>query len=92
MTLGEDPIELIETLIFKNIVVPRNLTGGGRVWWKDIESTEKFKIQKNIISSHYRIIDGNNKRWYSSFDKEYILNKIQSLIKRGKEDEKEDIK
>ena len=64
MTLGEDPIELVETLIFKNIEVPRNLTGGGRVWWKDLESTDKFKIQKNIISSHYRIIDGNNKRWY----------------------------
>lgn len=87
MTLGEDPIELLEAVIFENIAVPRNVTGGGKVWWKNIEHKEKFKIQRNIISSHYRIIDGNNRRWYSSYNRDYIFEKFQELIKEVKDDE-----
>ncbi|WP_132244231.1 helix-turn-helix transcriptional regulator [Marinisporobacter balticus] len=89
MTLGEDPIELVETLVFENIAVPKNRTGGGMVWWKDIDTQWKFKIQKNSISSHYRIIDGNNRRWYSSFDKNYILDKFKLLLEGGKKNEED---
>lgn len=89
MILGEDPIELVEAIVFKNIDSPKNLTGGGKVLWRDIEAEGKFKVQKNIISSHYRIIDGNNRRWYSSFDKEYILEKFKLLLEGGKDNEKE---
>ncbi|XMB87506.1 helix-turn-helix domain-containing protein [Mycoplasmatota bacterium WC44] len=89
MTLGEDPIELIEAVVFESVSVPRNITGGGRVFWRNIESSGKFKVQKNIISSHYRIIDGNDKRWYSSFDKEFIIEKFQTLIKRSENHEEE---
>lgn len=89
MTLGEDPIELVETIIFKNVAVPRNITGGGKAWWKNIEAKGKFKIQKNIITSHYRIIDGNNRRWYSTYDKEYAFQKFQELISEVKDYEEE---
>ncbi|KYH28305.1 MULTISPECIES: helix-turn-helix transcriptional regulator [Clostridium] len=89
MVIGEDPIELVETIVFKNMDTPKNLTGGGKVFWRDIEVDGKFKVQKNIISSHYRIIDGNNRRWYSSFDKEYILKKFYELLKGGEDSEEE---
>ncbi len=89
MILGEDPIELVETIVFKNVAVPKNITGGGKVWWKNIEGKGKFKIQKNIITSHYRIIDGNNRRWYSSYDKEYTFQKFNELISEVSNDEKE---
>ncbi len=89
MTLGEDPIELLETIVFKNVAVPKNLTGGGKVWWKNIESEGKFKVQRNIITSHYRIIDGNNRRWYSSYDKEYAYQRFKELISEVSDDEKE---
>lgn len=89
MVLGEEPIELVETLVFKSMSTPKNLTGGGKVFWKDIKAQGRFKIQKNIISSHYRIIDGNNRRWYSSFDKEYILEKFEELLEGGKDSEEE---
>lgn len=87
MVLGDDPIEIIETIIFKNMVTPKNITGGGKVFWKDINAEGKFKLQKNIISSHYRIIDGNNRRWYSSFDKEYISKQFKDLLEGGKDNE-----
>ncbi|WP_242846784.1 helix-turn-helix transcriptional regulator [Clostridium homopropionicum] len=89
MVLGEEPIEMVEAMIFDNIDSPKNLTGGGKVLWKDILSEGKFKIQKNIISSHYRIIDGHNRRWYSSFDKEYIFEKFNNLLERGRDNEEE---
>lgn len=89
MTLGEDPLELVETLVFDQVFIPKNITGGGRVWWKDIRTQDKFRIQKNILSGHYRIIDGNNRRWMSSFDKGDIVEKFESLLKGGKEDEEE---
>lgn len=89
MVLGEDPIELVETITFTNIDSPKNLTGGGKVFWKDVVSEGRFKVQKNMISSHYRIIDGSNKRWYSSFDKDYILEKFRLLLEEGKDYEEE---
>lgn len=89
MVIGEDPIEIVETIVFKNIDAPKNITGGGKVWWTTIKVEKNFKVQKNIISAHYRIIDGNNRRWNSSFDKEYILEKFNELIERGNNDEEE---
>lgn len=89
MVLGEEPIELVETITFTNIDSPKNLTGGGKVFWKDVVGEGRFRVQKNMISSHYRIIDGSNKRWYSSFDKEYILEKFRLLLEEGKDYEEE---
>lgn len=89
MVLGEDPLEILEAITFTNIDSPKNLTGGGRVFWKDILVEGGFKVQKNMISSHYRIIDGSNKRWYSSFDKDYILEKFKILLEEGKDYEEE---
>ncbi|QVK21789.1 transcriptional regulator [Mycoplasmatota bacterium] len=89
MTLGGDPIELVEAIVFESVSVPRNITGGGRMFWRTVDSRGKFKVQKNIISSHYRIIDGNEKRWYSSFNKEFIMEEFQMLIKRSEDHEEE---
>jgi len=89
MVLGDDPVELIETIVFKNMATPKNITGGGKAFWRDISVEGKFKLQKNILTSHYRIIDGNNRRWYSSFDKDYILKEFQDLLEGGKDSEEE---
>ncbi len=90
MTLGSDPIELVEAVIFDSVSVPKSITGGGKLFWKAIETSGKFKIQKNILSSHYRIIDGNEKRWYSSFEKEFIVEQFKQLLK-GSDNYEEEI-
>lgn len=81
MVLGENPIEIVEIIALNNLATPKNKTMGGYIWWDDIKISEKFKLQKNKISSHYRILDNENRRWYSSFDKEYIEEKFDVLNK-----------
>ncbi|KXZ38947.1 DNA-binding transcriptional regulator, XRE-family HTH domain [Alkalithermobacter thermoalcaliphilus JW-YL-7 = DSM 7308] len=83
MTFGEDPVKFIQIVALGKIYFPKNKTMGGRVWWKEIKSEGMFKIQQNIISNHYRIIDDKNNRWFSSFDKEYIENKFNLLIREN---------
>ncbi|MFS0782730.1 helix-turn-helix domain-containing protein [Bacillus sp. 1P06AnD] len=68
--LGEDPLEVIETLAHERIVTPKEKTMGGKVWWKKLKTEKEFTLQQNMISQHYRIIDSENNRWFSSFDKE----------------------
>jgi len=47
-------------------------TMGGKIWWQTLEENGGFKIQQNIISRHYRILNKNDYRVCSSFDLEFI--------------------
>lgn len=85
MTIGEDPIGVIEAVSFEDVIIPKNLTGGGRVFWKTIESKRQFRVQKHLLTSHYRLIDGNDKRWISTFNEDIIFEKLEELIRRGEE-------
>ncbi len=89
MTLGDDPIEIIEAISFENTPLPKQLTGGGKMFWKTIEKQGKFKIQRNIFSNHLRIIDGHGKRWISSYNKDIIQQQFKQLIESGESDAKE---
>ena len=89
MTIGEDALEIIEAITFENLNVPKNTTGGGRMFWKTLEGKRQFRIQKHLLTGHYRVIDGNDKRWISSFDKEYIYKEFEQLIIRGEDNEEE---
>jgi uncharacterized protein YxjI len=44
-------------------------TLGGQVFWQTIESTNGWKLQQNIFTEHYRIIDSQNIRqaWSSEW-------------------------
>jgi DNA-binding XRE family transcriptional regulator len=66
--LGSDPIEVIETIAHEGITRQKGKTMGGKVWWKELEKKGCFRLQQNVISQHYRILDEENYRWYSSFD------------------------
>jgi DNA-binding XRE family transcriptional regulator len=80
MSFGEDPVKLVQTIALGKIYFPKNKTSGGKVWWKDIRTEKGYKIQQNILLLHYRIIDDNSYRFYSSFDREYIDEKFNFLI------------
>ncbi|UNL83196.1 helix-turn-helix domain-containing protein [Priestia koreensis] len=68
--LGDDPLEVIELLALDTIEMPKEKTMGGKVWWKLLEENDRFKLQQNMVSQHYRIIDQDHYRWFSSFDQE----------------------
>ncbi|MFU8786457.1 MAG: helix-turn-helix transcriptional regulator [Candidatus Izemoplasmataceae bacterium] len=89
MTLGEDPVELIEMISFEHLSIPKSMTGGGKMFWKTVIKDGKFHMQKNLISNHYRIIDGNGKRWVSSYNKAYVEKEFELLLRRGVDYEEE---
>jgi len=82
MTFGGDPLDIILSLAF--IDYERNeKTLGGKVWWINIKLNDEFRIQQNIISEHYRILDGQDRRICSSFDYDYIKKRLQELSEEG---------
>jgi len=85
MTLGDSPVEVVETLVLDRIYAPKTKTLGGKVWWRDVKKANGFKMQQNLISGHFRILGEDNHRWYSSFNKEYIEERFNELIKQFKE-------
>jgi DNA-binding XRE family transcriptional regulator len=54
-------------------------TMGGRIWWQDIKETKGYRIQQNIISRHFRILDAEDRRFFSTFDKKEAESKLKEL-------------
>jgi DNA-binding XRE family transcriptional regulator len=77
--LGDRPLEILETIAHEEIDVPKSKTLGGRVWWTEIKKMGAFRLQQNVISKHYRILDEQNYRWYSSFDKKEAMKRLEEL-------------
>ncbi|WP_010676405.1 helix-turn-helix domain-containing protein [Bacillus timonensis] len=77
--LGEDPIDVIEIIGRNGIDRAKERTMGGKVWWKDLQKIGKFRLQQNLISQHFRILDDAHFRWYSSFDKEEAYNRLKEI-------------
>lgn len=77
--LGDAPLEIIETIAHKQVDRSGDRVIKGRVWWTTSEERKRFKLQQNVISQHYRIIDELGNRWYSSFDKEATLFRYSQL-------------
>ncbi|MEH7382802.1 helix-turn-helix domain-containing protein [Bacillus sp. JJ1533] len=78
-TLGGDPVDVIEIIGRNGIDRAKERTMGGKVWWKDLKKEGRFRLQQNVISQHYRILDEANFRWYSSFDKDEALNRLEEI-------------
>lgn len=75
--LGEDYREMVSALALKDVEVIYPSTMGGKIWWREIRSQDGYKIQQNIISSHYRLLDPSDRRLISSFD----LTSVEEYLK-----------
>ncbi len=78
-TLGGDPVDVIEIIGRNGIDRAKERTMGGKVWWKDLVKEGRFRLQQNMISQHYRILDDSNFRWYSSFDEGEAYNRLKEI-------------
>ena len=79
-TLGSEPLEIIETVAHENVYRPKEKTLGGKVWWKEIKHEGQYRLQQNLVSQHYRIVDEQNYRWFSSFDQEEANEYLKELV------------
>lgn len=80
---GGDPMEVIELTIQDVNIRPQEKTLGGHIMWKNITEYKGFKLQRNLISKHFRILDEENYRLISTFDEEVaneMWNDIQKTI------------
>ena len=78
-TLGGDPLDILQVVAHQSYDTPKERTLGGKIWWTDVEHLGYFRLQKNVVSGHYRILDDDNRRWYSSFDEMEVKNKLMEL-------------
>ena len=70
--LGEDYKEMVSALALRDVEIIYPSTMGGKVWWREVKSHDGYKIQQNIISNHYRLLDAQDRRLISSFDLQVI--------------------
>jgi len=70
---------MIQALAFSHEKRIYPKTMGGHIWWREIENKGDYKIQQNIISQHYRILNDRDERVYSSFDLEEIMLHLEQL-------------
>ena len=80
--LGISKKTLVESaLAFEDIEVDYPSTMGGRVWWKEITSRDGYRIQQNLVSAHYRILDSEDRKLISSFDLDEINEYLNTICK-----------
>lgn len=77
--LGGEASDMVKALGFegkKPYFIP---TMGGRVWWRTVEQHEKWMIQQNVVSNHFRALDRNDRRICFGFDFERIRTRCMEL-------------
>ncbi|MEO4052356.1 helix-turn-helix domain-containing protein [Solibacillus sp. CAU 1738] len=78
-TFGGDPMDVIELTAHNVIIRPKEKTMGGYIWWRNVEERDGYKLQQNVLSHHFRILDEEKFRLFSSFDEKAIREKWNSL-------------
>jgi len=81
--LGDVPLEVIRAVVF----LPdrhRSWTMGGRIWWREVRSCGGFRLQQNLVSGHYRILDSRDRRWHSTFELSDAQDLLDSLVQPEK--------
>lgn len=76
---GDDLLEIISIVAFKNYKGAKEKTMGGKFWWREVAHQDGFRLQQNLISQHFRILDQDNRRWCSSFDEGYLRKLLATL-------------
>lgn len=77
--LGGEPSDIIQALAFQDLRPRYPRTMGGRVWWRTVETQGEYRIQQNILSQHYRVLDGQDGRVVSSFELEEVRRRLAEL-------------
>ena len=55
-------------------------TMGGKVWWREIMKKKGYRIQQNLISGHFRLLDKEDHRLMASFELERVLERMKKEI------------
>ncbi len=78
---GNEPLEVLETVALNGIDLRKTKTLGGRIWWRVLFQKNGYILQQNILSKHFRILDEQNYRIFSSFDEKQSRHRFKELTK-----------
>nr|WP_041058996.1 helix-turn-helix domain-containing protein [Jeotgalibacillus campisalis] len=82
--VGGDALELAELLAREEMETRKEKTLGGKIWWDLVKKDENLTLQRNIISKHFRIVDKDQYRLYSSFNEKEARERFIELVKLKK--------
>lgn len=77
--LGGEADDMVKALAFEGKKPYFFPTMGGHIWWRTAEESEKWRIQQNIISGHYRALDSRDRRISFGFDLEEVRGRCMEL-------------
>ena len=77
---GGDLDDLVEALAFAEAEPQYPKTMGGRVWWREIWKEKGYRIQQNVVSGHFRLLDRENRRLMASFTLERVMERIKEEL------------
>ena len=69
---GGEMSDMLRALAFAGAPHPPRPTMGGHAWWRTVREQNGWRIQQNLISQHYRILDAQDGRLFSSFSLDEI--------------------
>lgn len=78
---GNEPLEVLETVAREGIDIRKSKTLGGRIWWRVVSKKKGYILQQNILSKHFRILDEENYRIFSSIDEKVSKQRFKELAK-----------
>ena len=77
--LGGEAGDMIRAIAFQDLKPTYPKTMGGKIWWKVVAKIGEYTVQQNIISQHYRILDNEDGRVFSTFNLDEIKNRLEEL-------------
>lgn len=80
---GNEPLEVLETVARDGIDYRKEKTLGGKIWWREVKKKNGFILQQNILSQHYRILDDEYFRIFSSTEEKASLERFDELVSEG---------
>lgn len=76
---GNEPLEVLETIAHEGSDYRKEKTLGGKVWWRELASDGGYVMQQNILSQHYRILDEDDFRIFSSLEEKETRERLEEL-------------
>lgn len=76
---GSEPLEVLETIAHHGVDFRKEKTLGGKVWWREVICKNGYILQQNMISQHYRILDHEHFRLFSTFSEEEAYDLFEEL-------------
>ncbi|RWZ60230.1 helix-turn-helix domain-containing protein [Halobacillus fulvus] len=80
--LGDAPLEITETIAHKTVDRSPVTSIDSKVWWNVISENERYLLEQNVISQHYRILDRDRYRLFSGMDYAEAVEKYEHLSQK----------